>query len=406
VTSLPSINAIRNSLSEVSGALVDDPWTSPVDLGDTPSVPIHEPEPNTLTRSSLRGETVEGNLEEEPSIIFEIPPELDDRVVAEALSESGGRNVEALIRISGVDALGWYVPFHYRVAQHGIYISSAGALWLAQQCFKRQYSANRHEDLSRKLHYAIQAILRHETFHFAAECMAANWELVTGAPCYTKAVPKLKSAAGYIEHEEALANAYMLRGFRWASSPTRGAQATQALKTFIRKQPPGYRDGIEYAGADEYAEGCRDLAADYQTCMPRRWWAPRDTFENLGLYPNITQIDWRRCPIILVDESKLFGKLGIIPRFIGSIPSIEETEPFRKQLARLGSRYQALWTSTKRKLANTTSLKGLDFKVWPPRGMGWYSVRLDRNIRAHLRNDASNRLWYAEEVGPHGVMGH
>jgi len=80
--------------------------------------------------------------------------------------------------------------------------------------------------------------------------------------------------------------------------------------------------------------------------------------------PNINQIDWRRCPIILCGA----------PR--------------------------------KRKLASTTTLRGLDFKRWPPRGNDWYSVRLDRGVRAHLRNDRGGEAWFAEEVGSHDVMGH
>ena len=195
---------------------------------------------------------------EEPSITFEIPPELDDRALRTALPESGV-NFESLVQVRGVDALGWYVPFHYRNAQHGIYISSAGVLWLALQCFKGPYSQSVCEDVTRKLQYAAHAILRHETFHFAAECMAANWELVVGAACYVTARNKLKSSAGYVEHEEALANAYMLRGFQWENLSTRGAKATAALKRLSGDQPAGYKDGARFVAHQHYAEGCRDL---------------------------------------------------------------------------------------------------------------------------------------------------
>jgi hypothetical protein len=140
--------------------------------------------------------------------------------------------------------------------------------------------------------------------------------------------------------------------------------------------------------------------------MRTNWYAPRDTFDSLGLYPNIGQIDWRRCPIILVDELRLFEKLGIYPRFIPALPAIHETETFKKQLAQLGSNYGRRWQDAKRKLARTTSLKGLDFKLWSPRGNGWYSVRLDKDVRAHLRNDKATAAWIAEEVGRHALMGH
>jgi hypothetical protein len=76
----------------------------------------HLPMRRTMKRTMIR-----------TSIIFEIPPELDDRQVREALSQHPGRDFERLAQQNGVDALGWYLPFHQRIAQHGIYISSAGA---------------------------------------------------------------------------------------------------------------------------------------------------------------------------------------------------------------------------------------------------------------------------------------
>jgi hypothetical protein len=43
MTTLPSIYAICENLSAIPGALVGDPWTTPVDLGETRHVPIHQP---------------------------------------------------------------------------------------------------------------------------------------------------------------------------------------------------------------------------------------------------------------------------------------------------------------------------------------------------------------------------
>jgi hypothetical protein len=120
----------------------------------------------------------------------------------------------------------------------------------------------------------------------------------------------------------------------------------------------------------------------------------------------VIRVDWRRCPIIIVDEHQLFEKLAIIPYFIFSIPVIQEMPSFAKQLVALGSRYAELWAATKRKLSHSTKLKGLDFKPWPPRGTDWYSVRVDRDVRAHLRNDTRSRSWLAEEIGRHRAIGH
>src|SRR5262245_15312115 len=119
----PSINAIRQSLAEIKDALVDEPRTSKVDIDDVPHVPIHQPEEKVPGRMDSSSElppedsTLTG---EEPSIIFEVPPELDDRAIREALGRDGGREFERLVQVDGIDALGWYFPFHYKNAQHGI----------------------------------------------------------------------------------------------------------------------------------------------------------------------------------------------------------------------------------------------------------------------------------------------
>src|SRR5262249_27767703 len=152
--------------------------------------------------------------------------------------------------------------------------------------------------------------------------------------------------------------------------------------------------------------GCRDLAFDYHERMALNRFAPRMSFDSLGLYPNSYRIDWRRCPVILVDEGEAFGILGITPRFIPAIPSIQETGRFQQELSRLGARYQKLWSAAKDKLKRTTALPGQDFKPWPKLGKGWFSVRIDADVRAHLRNDGVSRTWYAEEIGRHAAMGH
>src|SRR5262245_25178149 len=146
----PSINAIRQSLADIKDALIDEPWPSEVDLGEVPQVPIHQPQQSDAggLESKLPPED-SALIDEEPSIIFEVPPELDDRIIREALGQDGGSDFERLVRISGTDALGCYFPFHYQIAQHGIYLSSKGILQLAVQCLNQQYSANPREDISK-----------------------------------------------------------------------------------------------------------------------------------------------------------------------------------------------------------------------------------------------------------------
>lgn len=74
----------------------------------------------------------------------------------------------------------------------------------------------------------FHAVLRHELFHFEVDCMIASWELATGVEVYW-ASRKYRNAAGYNELEEGLANAYMLRGFKYPSRLLGNAPGTPAV---------------------------------------------------------------------------------------------------------------------------------------------------------------------------------
>jgi hypothetical protein len=56
--------------------------------------------------------------------------------------------------------------------------------------------------------------------------------------------------------------------------------------------------------------------------------------------------------------------------FIRQVPGVEETERFQRMLAGLHVADQRAWLKTRAQLAQTTQLKGLDFKPWAPRGAG------------------------------------
>jgi hypothetical protein len=152
----------------------------------------------------------------------------------------------------GIDAYGWYVSFHQRAQQHGIYLPVEGFFAFALQVLEGVALP-----FERKLEISLHAILRHELFHFAVDCMAANWELSIGKPVYFLA----KAEGSHGELEEALANAYMLRGFRYPNGILKtGRGCFHALKAFCARQPAGYRDGPRYASSRlVYANGCKHL---------------------------------------------------------------------------------------------------------------------------------------------------
>ena len=121
-------------------------------------------------------------------------------------------------------------------------------------------------------------------------------------------------------------------------------------------------------------------------------------------YPNVFQIDWRRCPILVHDRLGVLGKLGIGIDSFERIERMVETPSFRKSLSRL--RKEALWNSTKAKAARDLGLSSLGFKKWPPGGPNCYSINVDSNFRAHLHHDRATGSWTAETIDDHKAMGH
>ena len=72
-----------------------------------------------------------------PAVIFEIPPEVTDADIQHVLGQDAFTEMKRLHEIRGVDALGWYVTFHQRTAQHGVHIPLEGALLLAGRAFSQ-----------------------------------------------------------------------------------------------------------------------------------------------------------------------------------------------------------------------------------------------------------------------------
>lgn len=170
---------------------------------------------------------------ERPEVVFKVPLKVTDADVLEALGEGSGE-LQRLMQIKGTDALGWYVTFQQRSAQHGVYLPIEGVATLA-------VGALRHlaVPLERRVEIASHAILRHELFHFEADCMTANLEMSLGQQvywwCHEDSIPDFR------ELEEDLANGYMFRGLRYPSGYLRGTRGGyDALAEFCRNQPAGY----------------------------------------------------------------------------------------------------------------------------------------------------------------------
>jgi hypothetical protein len=402
---IPSVRAIRNALEDIPEAIREAPLSEDTGGGNDPATEIRVSDPDreleSIARDSPDPTAEDDVVSDGPNVIFEIPPEVTDADIQHVLGRDEFAEMKRLHEIRGVDALGWYVTFHQRTAQHGVHIPLEGALLLAGRALGQLPVPD-----ERKVNLAFHAILRHEIFHFAADCMAANWELATGTDMYWKAKEKHRNTQGYVEHEEAMANAYMLRGFQ---HPRRllanSGGASPALRTYTKGQPVGYKDAHRYAKSRAaYVSGCRSLSTQVQHASGHAWLTP-PALDALLLYPDPFRIDWSRCPIIISDRFNIRELLGINVEFFTSIPYVTETPKFRKSLDKLGPPIQRKWLGQKYKLTQSTSLDSLGFQQWKKGGPDCFSVHVGSH-RAHLLLDRDHSTWSALDIGTHLAMGH
>jgi hypothetical protein len=290
------------------------------------------------------------NLADQPTVIFEVPPSLTDSDVREVLGNDAGE-LNQLAQLRGVDAYGWYLSFHQRMQQHGIYIPAERLLAFACHVFSALPLSP-----ERKLEAAFHAILRHELFHFEADCMAANWELSIGQAVWWPG----RNEPQRHDLEEGLANASMLRGFRYPEGTLRGTVGCyRTLSDACKRQPAGYRDGPRYAKSRAaYVSHCRDLsfvmAREPQEVDP-------SALDTLIFYPNPFRIDWRRCPILIHDRLGLLQTLRVAVSFFETITGIVESQSFLRSLAKLGALINAKWHRCKGDLARSVNLNRLGF---------------------------------------------
>lgn len=383
----PSVAEIRLALEDIPGAIRDDPLPEDVREGTERATPIWSPDGGDFSSEQPMDMPDPPDdsdaMSDEPGVIFEVPPALTDAEIRNVLGEKEIGDLKALEKVRGIDALGWYMTFHQRRYQHGIYIPIRGILLLAIGAL-----SGLPVEMERKIEVAFHAILRHELFHFTTDCMTANWELATARDVYFKAKTAHRNGSGYVEREEALANAYMLRGFKWPTQTLKTAGAYAALSKYCKLQPAGYELGPEHAKVHrDYVGGCQRLSIDYQhaSVIEPKLKAPAQ-LDGSRLYPDITRIAWGRCPIFILDDHDLLGLLGITLDLFRSIPTMTETDGFKKDLKKLAEPIRNKWDQCKSKLKDegSTSKQGLDFKRWKPGGADCYSVRVDLKYRAHL----------------------
>lgn len=335
--------------------------------------------------------------------VFEIAAEAE-----QALPQMGGEAGKAIkqsVLAHGMDALGWYLSFHYTRAQWGIYIPASSLLYLANSAFQHLPIP-----LSAKLGLAYIAIHNHELFHFAVDYAIAQAELVTQEPWYLPAKRVFRGGVPpYCVDEEKLANAYMLTAFRSAKPAFRVKGKQAALKQFVALQPEGYRDALQVRARD--VPGLmKTLAHRYGMHTPRSAGNQLLWDESLGFdwpqqFPIRPRIDARYCPVHLVADGRRLGLPRNVLSYFTHLSLITESDGFQEKLQRLTKPVQQAWQRTKHKLTQAIT-NGADFKRWEPGGEDIFSVRVNDNFRAHLQRLRDQDAWVAVAIGSHKQMGH
>ncbi|MDM7861923.1 hypothetical protein QTP81_15070 [Alteromonas sp. ASW11-36] len=357
--------------------------------------------PNSELSTSKLNDIYENELDssdrqrKELDEVFEYAAEIDSELINNVMGGNAGRDIKKSVLQNGVDALAYYVPFHVRGGQWGIYIPLSSIAFMISQVFHKVDAPP--IDIMRM---SVRALHQHELFHFAVEYALAQCEVIHRRPIYKNLNSLNNPGVGYRLVEEQLANASMIRSF-WGRR-VRGK--TQALRGFVRSQPAGYKDAEAITARVRFEETASDYISQcFERLTDSYVIGGLDGFNLLPPQP----IDWRYCPVHLINDN---NRIGIDPTLIDlfvSVSKVNETANFRKQLSKLGARVRSAWNKTKTLMAQDTTLKGLDFKQWERKPEGpVYSVRVTKGFRAHIQYHRDAREWTCLGIGSHENMGH
>ena len=182
---------------------------------------------------------------------------------------------------------------------------------------------------------------------------------------------------------------------------------TDKLLSYVRGMPEGYCDGDKWSRRVDFERGCGELMSQHLKSA----FGPSGRFshiDHLGLFPFRPHVDWRYCPIHIVDDASRIDAPDVYLDLFRRIETVVESSKFQKKLRLATEMVRNSWSRAKRNLRESTMLKSLDFKRWGPRTqtVDTYSVRLIDGFRAHLGYEKSTKRWTAEDFGPHKKMGH
>lgn len=335
--------------------------------------------------------------------VFELGPDAEEKIAA--LGEKTRGSMRRSIEVKGTDALGFYLSYHVRGAQWGVHVRMAGIAHLLKHVLQPLQT-----DVLTKVRLAFHAILQHELFHFASDYAIGQAELTQQQAWWAPAQRRFSaSVPPYHAREEKLANAWMLKAFRTALPALRVRGKQKALQDFVKRQPVGYRDALALRTPDDWQREIRVLMREKAEAAGRladnpRLWQP-DALDWPALFPLHPRINWRYCPVFLVDDTKDYGIPADWLQYFPRLPLIEEDRGFLAQLARQDLQVRKAWNRVKARLQQHITT-GCDFKQWPKDGPDAWSTRVNDKFRAHLRQDRAAGRWIAYAIGGHKDMGH
>lgn len=308
------------------------------------------------------------------------------------------RHLDGAVEGKGIEALAWYVSFHNLADEWGIYVPMTSIHYLANRLFLKERIAN-----TKKYQLCLDILLHHERFHFFSDYAQTQLEMFLGIPCRYLLKNQFQIWE-YLEIEEALANAHMLREIRHVAK----GKLFEKIKNFILAQPPGYNDAIPYFNDSElYQHGLEEVVKSYVglPALDKNALLPISCIDWRSHFVVSERAFWSECPIHILHDVNGLGLPLLTPRFLTCIPNIIETKKFSKMLMKLASQYRDAWLEIKRDLA-TNPPNSKQFEPLKGKRRGLYSIRIAKGHRAHLRPVNRYEYWEAVEIGTHTEMGH
>ena len=302
------------------------------------------------------------------------------------------------VKSEGVDALAWYTSFHNTDEEWGIYIPLTSIHYLADRLFENEGAVSKN-----KFELALAILLKHERFHFLADYAQTQLELLMAVPC-RYLLQKQMQAGQYLEIEEALANAYMLTELKKIST----IKQFKKIISFIKYQPPGYRDAEPYYEYSElYEHGLIEVVKAYAgiAALDKNPVLPVDCIDWKCYFEHPDAINFGDCPVHIFHDDVDLGLPSLTPKFLKCLPDIRETKKFQKKFAKLARQYQESWEFAKQAL-KISPPNPKQFEALVGKLRGYYSVRVGGGHRAHLRPKNKYEYWEATEIGTHTEMRH